>query len=83
MAVLLFLDTSALLTLRHSVADAWIDAAAHQVSATLMHKDPGFRAIADLPQEWQGLPFIMSPSSPADVLNLRPQVPLSSLNHPS
>ena len=37
-----------------SLADAWIAAAAQQVGATLMHKDPGFRAIANLPQEWLG-----------------------------
>lgn len=37
-----------------SVADAWIAAAALEVGATLMHKDPEFRAIADLPQEWLG-----------------------------
>ena len=30
----------------------WIAAAAQQVGATLMHKDPEFRAIANLPQEW-------------------------------
>jgi predicted nucleic acid-binding protein len=36
------------------LADAWIAAAAQQVGATLMHKDPGFRAIANLPQEWLG-----------------------------
>jgi predicted nucleic acid-binding protein len=35
-----------------SVADAWIAAAALQVGATLLHKDPEFRAISDLPQEW-------------------------------
>ena len=41
---------------RHSLslADAWIAAAAQQVGATLMHKDPEFRAIANLPQEWLG-----------------------------
>ncbi len=37
-----------------SVADAWIAAAAFQVGATLFHKDPEFRSIADLPQEWLG-----------------------------
>ncbi len=37
-----------------SVADAWIAAAALQVGATLLHKDPEFRLIADLPQEWLG-----------------------------
>ncbi|MFU8886915.1 MAG: PIN domain-containing protein [Cyanobacteriota bacterium] len=37
-----------------SVADAWIAAAAMQVGATLLHKDPEFRAIADLPQAWLG-----------------------------
>ena len=35
-----------------SLADAWIAAAAQQVGATLLHKDPEFRAIANLPQEW-------------------------------
>ncbi|MCP9909698.1 PIN domain-containing protein [Cyanobium sp. BA20m-p-22] len=35
-----------------SLADAWIAAAAQQVGATLLHKDPEFRAIVDLPQEW-------------------------------
>ncbi|MFM7238221.1 MAG: PIN domain-containing protein [Cyanobium sp.] len=35
-----------------SVADAWIAAAAQQVGATLLHKDPAFRAMADLSQEW-------------------------------
>jgi predicted nucleic acid-binding protein len=41
---------------RHSLslADAWIAAAAQQVGATLMHKDPEFRAIANLSQEWLG-----------------------------
>ena len=32
----------------------WIAAAAQQVGATLMHKDPEFRAIANLPQKWLG-----------------------------
>lgn len=36
------------------LADAWIAAAAQQVGATQLHKDPEFRAIADLPQEWLG-----------------------------
>ena len=35
-----------------SLADAWIAAAAQQVGATLLHKDPAFRAITDLSQEW-------------------------------
>ena len=35
-------------------ADAWIAAAALQVGATLLHKDPEFRGIALLPQEWLG-----------------------------
>jgi predicted nucleic acid-binding protein len=35
-----------------SVADAWIAAAAQQVGATLLHRDPEFRAMADLSQEW-------------------------------
>ncbi|MCP9903260.1 VapC toxin family PIN domain ribonuclease [Cyanobium sp. BA5m-10] len=41
---------------RHSlsVADALIAAAALQVGATLLHKYPEFRAIADLPQAWLG-----------------------------
>jgi len=41
---------------RHSLslADAWIAAAAQQVGAALLHKDPEFRAIADLPQVWLG-----------------------------
>lgn len=54
MAALLLLDTSALLTIRDSVADTWIDAAALQVVATLMQMDPGFRSIADLPQKRLG-----------------------------
>lgn len=37
-----------------SLADAWIAAAAQQVGATLLHKDPEFRAVVDLPQEWLG-----------------------------
>ncbi|MFZ9947698.1 MAG: PIN domain-containing protein [Vulcanococcus sp.] len=37
-----------------SVADAWIAAAAQQVGATLLHKDPQFRAVADLAQDWLG-----------------------------
>ena len=37
-----------------SLADAWIAAAAQQVCATLLHKDPEFRAIANFPQEWLG-----------------------------
>ncbi len=35
-----------------SVADVWIAAAAQQVGATLLHKDPEFRVMADLSQEW-------------------------------
>jgi predicted nucleic acid-binding protein len=35
-----------------SVADAWIAATAQQVGATLLHKDPEFRVMADLSQEW-------------------------------
>jgi predicted nucleic acid-binding protein len=34
--------------------EAWIAAAALQVGATLLHKDPEFRAIADCSQEWFG-----------------------------
>ena len=37
-----------------SVADAWIAAAAQQLGATLLHKDPEFQAVADLAQEWLG-----------------------------
>ena len=37
-----------------SLADAWIAAAAQQVGATLLHKDPEFRAIPELTQEWLG-----------------------------
>ena len=37
-----------------SLADAWIAASAQQIGATLLHKDPEFRAIAGLPQEWLG-----------------------------
>jgi predicted nucleic acid-binding protein len=37
-----------------SLADAWIAAAAQQVGAILIHKDPEFRAIADCSQEWLG-----------------------------
>ena len=39
-----------------SLADAWIAAAAQQIGATLLHKDPEFRAVAQLSQEWLGLP---------------------------
>ena len=39
-----------------SLADAWIAAAAQQIGATLLHKDPEFRAVAELSQEWLGLP---------------------------
>ena len=35
-----------------AAADAWIAAAAQQVGATLLHKDPEFRAVAGLAQEW-------------------------------
>ena len=48
------LERAAGIKARHalSVADAWIAAAAQQVGATLLHKDPEFQAIDDLPQEW-------------------------------
>ncbi len=36
------------------LADAWIAASAQQIGATLLQKDPEFRAIAGLPQEWPG-----------------------------
>jgi len=35
-----------------SMADAWIAASAQQIGATLLHKDPEFRGIATLSQEW-------------------------------
>ena len=35
-----------------SVADAWITAAADLEGARLLHKDPEFRAIPQLAQEW-------------------------------
>lgn len=38
-----------------SLADAWIAAAAQEIGATLLHKDPEFRAVAELSQEWLGL----------------------------
>jgi ribonuclease VapC len=37
-----------------SVADAWIAAAALENNATLVHKDPEFRALTSLAQEWLG-----------------------------
>jgi ribonuclease VapC len=37
-----------------SVADAWIAAAARQEGAVLVHKDPEFRALDQLPQQWLG-----------------------------
>ena len=37
-----------------SVADAWIAAAARQEGAVLVHKDPEFKPLARLPQEWLG-----------------------------
>jgi hypothetical protein len=33
---------------------AAVAASAQQIGATLLHKDPEFRAIAGLPQEWLG-----------------------------
>lgn len=50
------LERAASLKARHplSVADAWIAAAAQQAGATLLHKDPELRAIAELAQEWLG-----------------------------
>ena len=35
-----------------SLADAWIAAAAQQIGATLLHKDPEFRSVTELSQEW-------------------------------
>lgn len=37
-----------------SVADAWIAAAAQQEGAVLVHRDPEFRAIPSLSQDWLG-----------------------------
>jgi predicted nucleic acid-binding protein len=37
-----------------SVADAWIAAAAVHNAATLVHKDPEYRALTSLAQEWLG-----------------------------
>ena len=37
-----------------SLADAWIAAAAQREGAVLLHKDPGFRALDQVPQEWLG-----------------------------
>jgi predicted nucleic acid-binding protein len=50
------LEGVAAIKARHplSVADAWIVAAAQHVGATLLHKDPEFRGVADLAQEWFG-----------------------------
>lgn len=50
------LEAAAAIKARHplSVADAWIAAAAQQLGATLLHKDPEFQAVADLAQEWLG-----------------------------
>jgi predicted nucleic acid-binding protein len=50
------LEQAASIKVRHSLslADAWIATAAQQVGATLLHNDPEFRAIANLPQEWLG-----------------------------
>jgi predicted nucleic acid-binding protein len=50
------LAAAASIKARHpvSVADAWIAAAAQQVGATLLHKDPEFRAVTGLAQGWLG-----------------------------
>ena len=37
-----------------SVADAWIAAAAQREGAVLVHKDPEFRALDQMTQEWLG-----------------------------
>ncbi|MFM7269756.1 MAG: PIN domain-containing protein, partial [Cyanobium sp.] len=37
-----------------SVADAWIAAAAQQEGAVLLHKDPEFRPLVQISQEWLG-----------------------------
>jgi predicted nucleic acid-binding protein len=39
---------------RLSVADAWIASAAQREGAVLVHKDPEFRALVQMPQEWLG-----------------------------
>ena len=39
---------------RLSLADAWIAAAAQREGAVLVHKDPEFRALDQVPQEWLG-----------------------------
>lgn len=39
---------------RLSLADAWIAAAARREGAVLVHKDPVFRALDQVPQEWLG-----------------------------
>ena len=49
------LDPSELNLIGSTGAGEWFTAAAaQQVGATLMHKDPEFRAIANLPQKWLG-----------------------------
>jgi predicted nucleic acid-binding protein len=50
------LDRAAAIKATHplSVADAWIAAAAEQEGAVLVHKDPEFRSLAHLPQDWLG-----------------------------
>jgi predicted nucleic acid-binding protein len=50
------LEGAAALKAQHalSLADAWIAAAAQQAGAQLLHKDPEFRSIAGLHQEWLG-----------------------------
>jgi predicted nucleic acid-binding protein len=50
------LEQAAALKASHplSVADAWIAAAAQQEGAVLVHKDPEFKPLAQLPQEWLG-----------------------------
>lgn len=37
-----------------SVADAWIAASAQLQGAVLVHKDPEFRSLGEIPQEWLG-----------------------------
>ncbi len=50
------LQQAAAIKARHalSVADAWIAAAALQKGAVLVHKDPEFRALQAVSQEWLG-----------------------------
>jgi predicted nucleic acid-binding protein len=50
------LDTAATLKARGglSVADSWIAATAVVYSAKLLHRDPEYRRLPEIPQEWLG-----------------------------